>query len=282
MTYCIEIASPRAQIALQGRPYDRWITPSGAVMAEFYRENDAIRIRFAEQADVLVRAGIATCYPAEGVLQDDLETLVANSLRPLLANHSGDLNLHGSACATPFGALAFVGQSRLGKTTLAAACARAGHPFLAEDTIALEKQDGTYLVLPQRPIMRLFADSAQHLGLTTDGARASDDKRTVHASAKLPFAGGPAPLAAIMVLGPGDATAPIFQPLDPQPGLAEIMSQAFVLDVEDKPRLRSHFGRLTDLALAVPFIALDYPRNYAILPEVVAALVDRIAEMQGS
>lgn len=271
---------PRAQADFAAPPYDRWISPTGEIMAEFHRLPDGICIRFPGTADFTVEADgtQVSCQPVEGTSPDLLETIFANSVRPVLDNHNGGLSLHGSACSTSHGAAAFVGQSRRGKTTLAGACARQGHPFLTEDLIQLVPEGPDYLVMPQRPVLRLFGDSADYLSTAATPARLERGKATLEASADLPFAADPAPLRAVYVLGPGEAAAPTFVTIDPQHALAEVMQHAFVLDVEDKPRLRAHFGRLSDLALRVPFVMLDYPRNFESLPDVVTALVDDLGQ----
>lgn len=271
---------PRNQESLLVEPYDRWITPHGEVAAEFYRETGGFCLRFPGDADFHIDAEsmAVSCTPAPDVSPDLLETLFVNSVLPVIGNHSGQLNLHGSACALPGGAAAFIGQSRRGKTTLAGACARAGHPFLTEDVIRLAGQPPLYDIVPVRPCLRLFGDSAAFLQNETVQPGAELTKTTLAASAQLPFSEAAAPLRAIYVLGPGKAETPSFVAIDPQHALPEVMQHAFVLDVEDKPRLHAHFERLTDLVLSIPFVMLDYPRNFSDLPKVVAAIAEDVAQ----
>lgn len=257
-------------------PYDRWITPHDDVAAEFYRTASGYLLRFPGVADFEIAAADLTlsCTPTPHASAGVIETLLVNSVVPVIGNHRGELNLHGSACATAAGAVAFVGLSRRGKTTLAAALARSGHPFLSEDVIALSQRDQAYWVAPSRPVLRLFADSARHLAGKQAIADAETGKVALAASDRFPFAAEPAPLRAVYVLGPGEATSPSFTRLGAKDALAEVIQHAFVLDVEDKRRLRAHFERLSDLALQVPFVMLDYPRNYDELAAVVAAVIE--------
>lgn len=271
--------SARQQDELDDPPFDSWTSPAGAPIAHFYRCAGTILLRFPKTADFKIRPGDeeVACHPAPGADAAAIDTLFHNSIRPLLVNHSGGLALHGSACATPHGAIAFVGRSRSGKTTLAGAVAQAGNPFLTEDLIELQRSADKYEVIPQRPVLRVFPDTADYLGRNRREDGTAAHKVPLLARSDLPFASHPSQLLAIYVLGSGEAAGPVLSTMQPQQALAEIMQHAFVLDVEDKPRLQAHFERLSDLAEQVPFVALDYPRNYVALPGVVSAVVDHAA-----
>lgn len=260
-------------------PFDRWVTPEGGIAAEFYREEAGFLVRFPGQADFRIAATDGGIAAIPAVAEAPVDSLYNNSIVPLLGNHAGGLHLHGSAVASPAGALAFMGLSRRGKTTLAGAFARAGHPFLTEDVLTLERTGEAYSVLPQRPVLRLFADSATFLfgGGAGDADKpscaAAPVKAEIVADTLLPHAGQPAPLRAIFVLGPGTATSVTIESLPPSAALAQLIQHAFVLDVEDKPRLRGHFERIAALAASVPCHQLDYPRSYAQLPGVIDAVL---------
>lgn len=279
----LEMRDAREQRELADVPYDRWITPHDDVAAEFHRTPAGFLIRFPGVADCEIAADdmAIACTPTPDATAQAIETVLVNSVLPVIGNHRGELSLHGSACSTTEGAAAFVGLSRRGKTTLAGAFARSGHPFLSEDVIALGQRGQAYWVTPSRPVLRLFGDSAEHLVGVQAKANPDAGKITLTASESLPFAADPAPLRAIYVLGPGEATAPSFTRLGPRDALAEVMQHAFVLDVEDKPRLRAHFERLSDLVLQVPFVLLDYPRNYDELTAVVAAVIEDLGKRKG-
>lgn len=275
MKFPLTTCEAREQSAMAEEPFDRWITAEHDVAAEFYRRGDQrYMLRFPDQADfeIALADGAVHATPEPDLSAAALDTLYRNSVLPIIANHLGGLNLHGSAVASPHGALAFMGLSRRGKTTLAGAFAAAGHPFLTEDTVALELAGGDYLVQPMRPVLRVFGDSAEYLLGEEPGGRDSTSKEEVDASGKLPFAKASAPLRHIFLLGPGDAPEVAITRLSEPEAMAQLMQQAFVLDVEDKPRLRAHFERIANLAGKVPCHALDYPRRYDQLPKVIAAI----------
>jgi hypothetical protein len=85
------------------------------------------------------------------------------------------------------------------------------------------------------------------------------------------------PLAKLYLLGHGSSPDVQLTPLESAQGLAMILRHAFILDVEDRPRLAAHFARLADVASDVPCCKLDFPRRYEVLPRVVAAVVEDLA-----
>lgn len=275
---------PREQGELPGEPYDRWVSPGGCCQAEFHRHAEGFLIRFPEQADfVLGTAGevfgySVTGWPAPTCDSKTLENLFHNAILPILGNHSGGLFLHGSAVRiaedTEGGAIAFLGLSRGGKTTLAGSFARIGYPFLTEDVIDLDHGDGRYWLQPKRSKLRLFADSAKHL-LGADTLIEDDDrKQDIEAGDALPFAVSPVPLRQIYVLGTDHAAELSIRRFSRQEALLALMPHAFILDVEDKVRLRGHFARIADLSQDIGCYALDYRRDYAELPRVQQAILD--------
>lgn len=266
-------ARPQETIAAQ--PHDRWLSPDGDASAEFYRTATGYLVRFPDQADFAIDLANRTahCTPASPDMSAVAKSLFHNAIEPLLGNFTGGLFLHGSAVSLATGgAIAFLGDSRRGKTTLAGAFAKAGHPFLTEDTVALKPADGHYLVAPTRPVLRLFPDSANHLLGQDEAVDEDAGKSVLDASGKLPFADAAQALRAIYILGPGSSEQVAITALPMPAALAELMRHGFILDVEDKVRLRGHFQRVSDLVTTVTCYTLDFPRDYAQLGQVVESI----------
>lgn len=282
-------ASPRQQDPLPSDPYDRWVSPEGQCQAEFYRVGGDFLIRFPGQGDFLLKRGsdageyVVTGWPAPECDDRTITNLFHNAIQPILGNHSGGLYLHGSAVLldgvtsnAAAGAIAFLGLSRGGKTTLAGSFAREGQPFLTEDVIDLRPKDGRYWLQPKRSKLRLFADSARYL-LGQDARFDDEDlKQDVEAGGALPFAESAAPLSQIYILGT-DHRAPLsIRQCSLQQAISMLMPHAFILDVEDKARLRGHFARMADLSQDIPCYALDFTRDYAELPKVRGAILGNV------
>ncbi|MEO9461535.1 MAG: hypothetical protein ABJ242_02260 [Marinomonas sp.] len=276
---------PRTQQPLSAPAYDQWMTPDGEPKAGFYRTPQGILVRFYDEADFEIsNEGAVMCWPASGADSRIAESLFANAITPMLANHNGGLNLHGSAVANEEGGIAFLGHSRSGKTTLAGACARAGMAFVTEDVTELTQDKGQaeqgYWLQPKTPELRLFSDSAEHLLGTGSGIGSDDRKQPALLTPEMAVQDRPVPLGAIFLLGDGVSGTVKIAPLTSQNALSKMLQHSFVLDVEDRPRLKAHFARLADLARAVPCFTLDYPREYSALPDVIAAV--RAAVLKGS
>lgn len=279
----------RIQAPLSSEPYDRWVSPEGVCMAQFHRIRDGFLIRFPGQADFLLEPEdddyriIGT--PMPDCDSQTLTNLYHNAIEPILGNHRGGLFLHGSAVVIPpeqsglpqRSAIAFLGLSRGGKTTLAGSFAQAGFPFLTEDVIDLEHKQGHYWLQPKRSKLRLFADSARFL-LGQDTPFDDDNmKQDVEAGGALPFAETAAPLRQIFILGT-DHQAPLsVRQLSSQEALSALMPHAFILDVTNKDALRGHFTRMADLSQDTACYALDFTRSYAELPLVRKAVQDSLS-----
>lgn len=274
MTQELHIQTAEAQAPLSTNPYDRWVNGDGDTLTEFHRLADGFLLRFIDQADFVLTADgqKVSCKPVVGIDRPSIERLYDNAITPLVTNHSGGLCLHGSASVVDDASVAFMGESRRGKTTLAAAMAGAGHPFLSEDVVKLEISEGVYTVVPQKPLMRLFPDSAHHLCGVSANDEDANVKQEIQAQPSLPFAANPAPLRQIFILGPGQAKKPVITPLPVNEALTAMLPNAFILDIEDKPRLRQHFGRLAELAEQVDCFSLDYPRAFPELPSVISSI----------
>ena len=264
----------------QGDPgapaYDRWTSPWGGLSALFFRRPEGFMIRFPDKADFVIDVAAAEvhCFPISDSQRKTANGLFENAIVPLLGNHAGGLYLHASAVVLPQArAIAFAGVSRRGKSTTAAAFARAGYPYLSEDVLRIERTGASYVASPSRPVIRLMDDSAVRLMGQVPGAIPGDDKVEFATAGILPFATTPTPLAAFYLLGPGTAQTVEIAALPPHLALAELMQHAFVLDVEDKARLARQFTRIGDLCAVVPCFRLDFPRSYAHLPQVIDTIL---------
>jgi len=276
----LESHPARVQPALETVPYDRWVTPEGEVKAEFHRLPNGFRLRFPEEADFVIDIdrGVASGWPAPDTTPDHFDSLFHHGVMPLVGNHLGGLFLHGSAVAIEGQAVAFLGLSRSGKTTMAGALAKAGYPFLTEDVIDLRLRDGAYWLQPKPSNLRLFVDSAAYLLGREFTDAEEDDKHSLQGGDDLPFSDAPCPLARIYLLGRDPEAALAITRLEGPAALTQLLPHAFVLDVEDKPRLRGHFSRIAELSERIGASALDYPRQYGELPAVVAAIITDIQQ----
>jgi hypothetical protein len=272
-----ELLPTRTQDPIKGAPYDRWLTPASEVVAMFYRTPLGYKVRFPDQADFEIANGglRVTCEPSPDVPDTMIMDLYRNQILPLIASWKGKLVLHGSAVATNGYALAFLGQSGRGKSTLAAGFAVEGCPFLTDDGLVLEADGGAYLAMPSHPSLRLREDSRNSLLFSAAPAVlavGTSTKRRVSAGPKLSHCDRPIPLRTIYFLRESASKGVAFQRLSPAKALYGLIQHSFILDVENRPAISAHFDRLTKLANWAACFHLDYPRCYKDLPRVMETI----------
>ncbi len=270
----LKIEAARQQSALPDEPYDRWITTEGQVKAEFHRADGGFLVRFPGDADFQIaeRGSHVVAIPAEEGGAEAVYDIYRNAILPVIANHTGGLCLHGSAIVYEGAALAFIGQSRSGKTTLAATLAKAGYPFLTEDVVEITSDDDGLLVQPKEPTLRLMGDSFNFVfGRCLVGLN-DDRKRAIDIADSMPVSATAVPLAALLLLSDTDPAEVQISRLGASQALAQLLQHSFILDVEDKRRLEDHFTRLAELSRTIACYSLDYRRDYSELNRVIAAI----------
>lgn len=268
---------PWQRQGLVGVPaYHAWPARAGGAVTEFYRLGDEYLIRYPTVADFRIDAeGVGVqCTPASEHVQ--WRGIYEQQVLPLVLAQRGAHVYHGGAVAIDGGAVAFVGRSGLGKSTLVTAFATRGHAFFADDCLLLEEGGPTgVLVRPHAPTIRLWADSLLAVapaGCAVQRAPGSPKPRLT-AGADMPHATEALPLRAVYVLGEGVAEQPLVVPLSPADAVIGWASNRFVLDIKDRNRLAANLRWAARMVAGIPASLLDYPRRYDALDAVVAAVV---------
>lgn len=137
-----------------------------------------------------------------GGQEEALSLFLHEPVMGALLQQRGRLTLHGSAIQTAKGAVAFLGGSASGKSTLAAALAERGWRVLADEICAIQQAaTGELLLFPSAPALHLWADMLEELGLDEQQLKAVRPGRRKYI---LPlgerYAGSPAVLTAIYCL----------------------------------------------------------------------------------
>jgi hypothetical protein len=283
------IASARPQAPLATAPFHSWSFPDGTPWTEFHRANGGYLLRFPGLADFDVSADAldVTCFPATDAAEAPetiAQHLYLNQVLPLVLSKRGKLVFHASAVEVPEGAIAFVAVSGRGKSTLAASFAINGSRFLTDDGLVVEAGARGFDVLPSHPSIRLWEDSEQALiapGATTAPALHYTSKSRFLAGDGLRFCAEPRSLRRAYFLGDGSADDISIQPMSATDALVEWVKHSFLLDVEEKPRLASHFDQVARLANEPIHYRLDFPRRFEDLPRVRQAVAEHAREGRG-
>ncbi len=270
---------PRPQTPLNILPFHEWKFPDGTLWTQFFRTELGYLLRFPELADFHVTPDgrSVTCSPVPDATDTTSHHLYLNQVLPLMLSKQGKLVFHASAVEIADGAVAFVAESGGGKSTLAASFATSGFRFLTDDGLVLEACGQGYQVLPSHPSIRLWEDSEESLippGVATAPALAFTSKSRFLAGQDIAFCDQPRPLRRVYFLGDGSVSKITFQRMSAAEALVEWVRNSFLLDVEEKQLLASHFDEVAKLANQPIYYRFDYPRRFEDLVHVREAIIE--------
>jgi len=277
------VRCPRLQTPLDSTPFHQWVFPDGPVWTAFHRIESGYLLRFPELADFTISSDgrLVACHPVPDVTEETSQHLYLNQVLPLALSMMGKMVFHGSAVEVGSVAVAFVAESGRGKSTLAASFATSGFRFLTDDGLVVEPYDNGYLALPSQPSIRLWTDSEK--ALISPGAKMAptlcfNTKSRFLAGFDMAFCNYSRPLDRVYFLGEGKNTGFVIQPMAAAESLVEWVKHSFLLDIEERSLLASHFDSVANLVNQQRHYRLDYPRRYEELASVRQAIVQHIHE----
>jgi hypothetical protein len=195
-----------------------------------------------------------------------LPVLIAGALLAIHLMLRQELVLHASAVQVEGRALAFVGRSGMGKSTLATALCAKGYPLVSDDLLRV---DATLLTYPGATETRL-RDSARPLANGT-AYETADGRLAVRPSDVVT---DPLPLAACVIPQPSrDVTEVSTRRLRPAEALLRLSSYPRVLGWTDQPTMAVTFQALGDLVEQIPVLEARIPWGLPFAPGVLEDLV---------
>jgi len=241
---------------------------SGAGVADFLIDQDGLSVTVAPQA--------ACSGPA-------LNHWLIDQVLPRVLAHRGRLVIHGAAVhPTSDSAIAFLGDTGAGKSTLTASLHEAGYGLVSDDAVVLDAgPEDSVTAMSTYPSLRLWPDAIAELYGTPPPvapmARDSTKRRVLIENRGAP-AQQPVPLAAIYLLErTSNATSHrvSLRPLSGREACMAIINNAFQLDLTDTQRAARLMTAAAAVARRVPVFALAYPSDFNILPDVCAAVIEQ-------
>ena len=224
-------------------------------------------------------------HPLTDLPVESVRHLFVNQVLPLMLASRGKTVLHASAVSTARGAVAFVGATGFGKSTLAASFHVAGQPMLTDDCLLAEEVDGVWVAYPSGGELHLCPDIVESLvGIDdrTVPVAHYTDKCRVRLTRREPGSASRAePLVAVYALAhPGDVTDAdpdhvAITRSSPRSAFHCLLNNAFRADFS-RARARHELETFTRLAAAVPVSTLAYRRAVGVLPAVRQAVVDDV------
>jgi hypothetical protein len=269
----------RPQAPLASAMFHEWIFPDGTPWTRFHRDDADYLLRFVDLADFHVSSdgSAVRCWPAPDVSEESVRFLFANQVMPLALSRQGTLVFHASAVEIDQQAVAFMGASGRGKSTLAASFATSGFRFLTDDGLVVESAEGQWRIAPSHPSIRLWEDSQDALlgqAAPTAPPVQYTSKPRFLAGSEIVFCDQPRVLHRVYFLGMETHRQPVFERLKPSDALIELLKHSFLLDIEERQMLAAHFDELSSMVNQPIYYRLDYPRYFADLAEVRQAIIE--------
>jgi hypothetical protein len=264
-----------------------WLTPAGEIALSCFKSESGYLLRFPNSADFTVSPdgtsirGYATGNTDTEIVRHDL---VAQVL-PRVLSHRGELVLHASAVSTPQGAVAFIGNTGTGKSTIAASFSSSGHSPVSDDCLVVDTAGEGPRVAPTFRGPRLWPDSAAVMvgpeDLSTLPSE-SGGKVSLPTITKAEWDHpGALRLKAAFVLHPkrdGSLGSPVLEELSPAQALMTFVEQSFQLDITHRPSQERRLELFSQLANQLPTYRLEYPQEYSCLDQVKQKILTLLAK----
>jgi hypothetical protein len=283
--WTVDCREGRAPLVQPRRWFQSWRKPDGRRGLSFARFPGGYLLRFSGLADFELRPDARQIhgYRAATTPAHTFNHLLLDQVLPLAVPGASRLSLHASVVDVDGEAVAFLGATRQGKSTLAAALARRGHPVISDDCCVLRRTAAGFDVYSTYAGLRLFPETVRRVfgepeRPPAEVAHYSTKQRIVPDGAGGSFSPRRLPLGAFYAIGPRDtssasAAAVRITPRTSRESVFDIIGVTFVLDVEDGGRAREGFELAVQAASQYPVRVLSMPWDLGALDAVADAIV---------
>ncbi|HEY9826171.1 MAG TPA: hypothetical protein V6D19_12030 [Stenomitos sp.] len=198
----------------------------------------------------------------------------------VILRQRGLLVVHASCVAKDDIAIAFLGGSGWGKSTLASAFHAHGYRLVTDDVMAIQLNGSAPLVIPSFPEVRLLPDAAAAMG--SPSSRTSLLYSLSHKQIQRldrQFEACPVTLKQCYVLRIGECNG--IEPLSRPQAFTELIQHSRATKTLADPNFQiQHFRQCSQLANAVPMAYLKRPRSLDQLPQLVAFIEAHLSILQ--
>lgn len=262
-----------------------WPAPNGSVTLSLAPHEAGYRLRFPALCDFLIDAdaGRILIQPVQALDPGTLEHLIVDQVLPRVLSHRGALVAHASVVRIGRHAIAFLGHSGWGKSTLASLLHAAGHRLLSDDCAVLVCASNTIHAIPTYPSLRLFEDS---IGQTLGDVASANPVATYSPKHRVTL-GAPepqdsiSPLQAIYLLN--DPAHPAdychITSLPPASACMALVEHSFRLDLASTAHTTALLTQAAAVLRHAPAFCLNYPRDYATNARLLDTLIAHVANL---
>jgi hypothetical protein len=261
--------------------------PPGHHVAEYSNRDGLVRF-VVDPAGERIRADWSRDSAVK--LPRDLTALLAGPILGTVLRMRGAVSLHACVLSVASRAVVVAGAAGAGKSALAAAMGRAGHPILSDDVGALVcDADGRWVAHAGYARLRLEPEGLRRLGVDADGdmVQTSLTKRYLELGedsdeAPWRFHAEPLEVAGVYLMERRDIAAPSVERLDASARMGALIHQvrpsAFPLPPDTRA---AELERLAQLAKDVDVCRLHCPDGLDSLGATCETLVRQVAQPAG-
>lgn len=262
-----------ALVAVRYGPIPPAQPPTGRVVAQADGA-DTFRLEIPGVARFQITDGAGILIDREEQAEDAAVRLfLLGSAFGALLHQRGITPIHGSAVRVDGDALIFCGPQGHGKSTLAGAFARRGHPLLSDDVCALTLDEGGVWLHPAFPRLNLLPDAAHRLAVEVGSGGALQPYTGKHLVPVAHFSEQPARLLAVYELHPAPVERVTLLPLAGYDRLTSLMGNTYrVQFTEQMGHAARHFAALQQIARHIRVVRIERPESAYLLDELVQAI----------
>lgn len=243
---------------------------------ELTREDDDYVFNFPDEVQVTVGANatlIEIAWPNRFTVEY-AATYLMNVVFAFVMRARGHETLHASAALIGDKAVAFIGTSGAGKSTIAAALALRGHRVISEDVVALIDRGTKFDVVSAHAHVRLWPDVTAFLFGSQDALPLiANEEWKRKFDVRDHFAHGVFELDAIYSIDDRGVDEPHVEMLEGKDALLELIAASYKSAAPDATMSPEEFDRLGRIARHVPARLLVPNASLATLPAMIDAIM---------
>jgi hypothetical protein len=244
-------------------------------------EDGSSYVRWRGVGEFLVSRGGTeiSCLRAMGATDESFQVYLLGQALSFALVKAGLEPLHATAIVHKGEAIALLGDSGFGKSTLAAGFMSAGDVLLTDDLLLVRPEAGELIAYPGPARIKLFPDSARRfLGTVMQGVKlnAMTNKQVIMLDA-VQRCSHPVKLRAVYALAPPREMRlqrkVRIAPMSSREAFFTLVANTFNRYIVDPARLRRQLVKMTLISQAISVRTLAYPRSAARLAEVREAII---------
>ncbi|MHB9131971.1 MAG: serine kinase [Armatimonadota bacterium] len=247
----------------------------GLFGVEFSVQQDTVFLKWEQIGSFRMQGGREVTVDVFPEIEDAvLQAFITGPVLGAILYQRGCLVLHASAVALDGRAIAFIGESGWGKSTLAAHLLASGGQLITDDIVAVQVGDEAHRVFPGVPEIRLLPDAVTAIGKNPEDLP-TDMPGSVKRVCAVDGVTQPLPLARIYLLDSGHQHE--ISPLASSQTAIELVRHTYGVSVLRSIDPTRHFQHCMTLARTVVIRRLRRHLSLDRLPELIELIKDDLA-----